>query len=63
MTDPVTYSSSTKNVGNLGKLKELHDQLNQVDRKQKLAAKAFATKIDKLEKRMAILERRLKNAN
>ena len=50
-------------MGNLGKLKELHDQLNQVDRKQKLAAKAFATKIDKLEKRMAILERRLKNAN
>jgi polyhydroxyalkanoate synthesis regulator phasin len=45
----------------MGKLKELRDQLNQVDRK--LAAKAFATKVDQLEKRTADLERRLKNAN
>lgn len=47
----------------MGKLKEPHDQLNQVDRKQKFAAKAFATEVDQLEKRIAILERRLKNAN
>ncbi len=45
----------------MGMLKELHDQLNQVDRKQKIAAKAFATKIEAGE--TAILERRLKNAN
>jgi polyhydroxyalkanoate synthesis regulator phasin len=47
----------------MSKLKELRDQLNQVDQKQKLAAEAFATKVDQLEKRIADLERRLKNAN
>lgn len=47
----------------MGKLKEPHDQLNQVDRKQKFVAKAFETEVNQLEKRIAILERQLKNAN
>ena len=47
----------------MGKLKELREELDQFDRKQKLAAKAFATKVDQLEKRIADLELRLKNGN